>query len=374
MVAMTSAPKARRIFELDLIRGFFICVIILDHMQRWPSPFTYVTGEGRLWVTAAEGFFIISGLLIGYLRAYKQANVPLMELSKKLWKRGAMLWIWSVIITFFVVSLTVLLPGDGAMMPKLPNAEQVVSLPVYVWNVISQQYASDWIYFLRMYAVVLAITPGFLWLLRRGQWYVAALVMALAYGSTIAFGLEEAVLQWQLLFFGAAFLGWKFEAILAWFANHPKLRYTFMVSLMSATLATMTASYFFVHGWNVVEAPQGFISRDQYIDYRAILDPLFTNNPMTIWRILLAFIWFGGVLSLFHIVKRPLQRVLGWLFMEFGQYSLTAYCLQAILLGFAVTFIPISDSQYINFAVSCLLLVGFWGIMKLPLVKKVLPQ
>lgn len=371
---MTSAPKARRIFELDLIRGFFIIVIILDHMQRWPSPFLYITGEGRLWVTAAEGFFIISGLLIGYLRAYKQINAPLIDISKKLWKRAGMLWLWSVIITFIVVSLSVLLPGDGSKLPQLPDSEQVASLPVYIWNVVSQQYASDWIYFLRMYAIVLALTPGFLWLLRRGQWLVALAIMILAYSSTIAFGLTEAVLQWQLLFFGAALIGWKFEAILAWFARRPKLRYSFLVGLMSTTLATMTLSFFFVHGWPVVDSPQGFMNREQYLAIRQVIDPLFSNNPFTIWRVLLAFLWFGGILALFHVIKRPLQAALGWLLMEFGQYSLTAYCLQAILLGFAVTYIPVSESQLANFVVSSLLLVGFWGIMKIPLVKRVLPQ
>lgn len=371
---MTSVPKARRIFELDLIRGFFIIVIILDHMQRWPSPFLYITGEGRLWVTAAEGFFIISGLLIGYLRAYKEANKPLLPIAKKLWKRAGMLWVWSVLITFVVVSLSVILPGNGEMLPRLPASEQVVSLPVYIWNVVSQQYASDWIYFLRMYAIVLALTPAFLWLLRKGQWLVAVLIMALSYGATIAFGLEEATMQWQLLFFGATLLGWKFETILAWFAHRPKLRYSFLVALMSTTLATITLSFFFVHGWKVVDAPQGFMNREEYLAIRSVIDPLFTNNPMSIWRMLLAFIWFGGLLALFHIIKLPLQKAFGWLLMEFGQYSLTAYCLQALLLGFAVTLIPVSDSQATNFVVSSLLLLVFWGLMKLPLVKRVLPQ
>lgn len=371
---MTATPKARRIFELDLIRGFFIVVIILDHMQRWPSPFLYITGEGRLWVTAAEGFFIISGLLIGYLRAYKQVNVPLIELAKKLWQRAGMLWLWSIIITFVVISLTVLLPGDGALLPKPPASEFVTSLPVYIWSVVSQQYASDWIYFLRMYAIVLAVTPVFLWLLRRGYWLVALAISFSCFVAADVFNIPDPTLQWQFLFFSAALLGWKFEKILAWFAARPKLRYSFLVTLMSTTLATMVLSFFFVHGWNIVEAPQGFMDREQYLAIRDVIDPLFTNAPFTIWRVLLAFLWFGGLLSLFHIVKRPLQAAFGWLLMEFGQYSLTAYCLQALLLGFTVTLIPISESRFTNFVVSCLLLVGFWGIMKIPLVKRILPQ
>jgi hypothetical protein len=371
---MDSKPKARRIFELDLIRGFFIIVIILDHMQRWPSPFLYITGEGRLWVSAAEGFFIISGLLIGYLRAYKESYKPLISVAKKLWKRAAMLWLWSIIITFVVVSLTVLLPGDGALLPKLPPSEVVVSLPVYIWSVVSQQYANDWIYFLRMYAIVLAATPVFLWLLRKGLWSVAFLISFVGFVGADVFDIPDPALQWQFLFFGAALLGWKFEAILAWFAHRPKLRYIFLVSLMTATLATMTLSFFFVHGWKVVEAPQGFMNREDYLAIRQVIDPLFTIAPFTIWRALLAFLWFGGLLSLFHIVKRPLQAAFGWLLMEFGQYSLTAYCLQAVLLCFAVAYIPVSESLFTNFIVSCLLLVGFWGVMKIPLVKKILPQ
>ena len=371
---MTAAPKARRIFELDLIRGFFIIVIILDHMQRWPSPFTYLTGEGRLWVTAAEGFFIISGLLIGYLRAYKQVNVPLMVLAKKLWQRAGMLWLWSVIITFIVTSLLVLLPGDGSLLPKPPPADVVSSLPVYIWNVVTQQFASDWIYFLRMYAIVLAITPLFLWLLRRGYWLVALLLSLGTFLIADAYNIPDPTLQWQLLFFGAALLGWKLEAMLAWFAERPKLRYSFLVSLMVATLATMVTSFFFVHGWKVVEAPQGFMSREDYMAIRYVLDPLFTIAPFTIWRVLLAFLWFGGVLALFHIIKRPLQAGFGWLLMEFGQYSLTAYCLHALLVGFTVTMIPISDSIFTNFIVSSLLIIVFWMIMRIPLVKKILPQ
>src|SRR3989339_456486 len=97
-----SEPVKRRIHELDLLRGFFILVIIIDHLQFWPSPLTFLTGEGRLWVSAAEGFFLISGLLIGYIRGYKGRNQPLTSISKKLAYRAFMLYAWGVGITFTV--------------------------------------------------------------------------------------------------------------------------------------------------------------------------------------------------------------------------------------------------------------------------------
>src|SRR5690242_6351241 len=157
---MSTTPK-RRIFELDLLRGFFICVIILDHLQFWPSPLQYLTGQGRLWVSAAEGFFLISGLLIGYLRVYKGMKLPMRELTVLLLRRAFMLYVWGVIITFIVVARAALMPGSGALLPKFPAAEQVSSLGTYIWNVVSTTFSSDWIYFLRLYAIMLAVTPLF---------------------------------------------------------------------------------------------------------------------------------------------------------------------------------------------------------------------
>lgn len=369
-----SATQKRRIFELDLLRGFFICVIVLDHLQFWPSPLQYFTGQGRLWASAAEGFFLISGLLVGYLRAYKGASVPLKVLSKGLVSRAAMLYLWCVIITFIVVALTVILPGDGSLLPKLPDVSQVSSLPVYVANVISSSFASDWIYFLRLYAIILALTPIFLYLLRRNLWWVAALLSLGIYVISIIFDLKEAAMQWQVLFFGAALIGWKFEAILGWLRSRPRIRRAILTTLITTTLSTMALSYFMVHGWGYVESAGASLSRESYMSIRTSVDPLFSNNPMVPLRIALAFVWFTGLLALFHVIKPFLLRWLGWLLLPFGQASLTVYCLQAIVLCFIVTFIPVTSSFWLNGLLGVLVVLLFSGLLRLKLVQQVLPR
>lgn len=368
------SKASRRIFELDLLRGFFICVIILDHLQFWPSPLQYLTGQGRLWVSAAEGFFLISGLLIGYLRAYKQHDKPLRDIAIGLWKRAAMLYVWCVAITFTVVSLSVLLTNDTSLLPKFPESEVVSSLPTYVASVVTTHYASDWIYFLRLYAIILAITPLFLLLVRRNLWWLAALISLGVYGLSLGFKLEEAALQWQVLFFGAALIGWKLEAILSWLRARPQQRRLLLVSLITITLSTMALSYFMVHGWKVVESPNTAITREAYLSVRASVDPLFSNNPMVPLRIGLAFIWFGGLLALFHLMRSFLLRSLGWLLMPFGQASLSAYCLQAVLLCFVVAYIPLTNLFWLNGLIGIGVLALTLGIMKLPPVAKFLPK
>lgn len=373
---MSSNKKvpSRRIIEFDLLRGFFIIVIIVDHLQFWPSPLQYFTGQGRLWSSAAEGFFIISGLLIGYLRAYKEAHKPLLSISKKLWLRAAMLYAWCIGITFFVVAITPLLPGNGQMLPKLPDADQVTSLPVYIWNVVSTNYASDWIYFLRLYAILLAVTPLFLFLIRKKLWWVALVGSLLLYLASLTFQLQEAAFQWQILFIGAAFIGWKLEKILNWFNSRPKIKHLTYTGLIIIALTTMILSAFFVHGWGVVDSHRSNITRESYISIRSNVDPLFSNNPMVPLRIIVSFVWFFGLLALFHTLRGYLMRFLGWLLIPFGQASLTAYCLQAILLSIVVSYVSIFPSFWLNGVFACLVVIATWGLMRLKLIQDLLPK
>lgn len=371
---LVKTPK-RRIFELDLLRGFFICVIILDHLQFWPSPLQYLTGQGRLWVSAAEGFFLISGLLIGYLRAYKGAKTPLRDLSRILLSRAAMLYLWCVIITFVGFALASLMPGDGALLPKFPTTEHITTLPIYIWNVITMNQASDWIYFLRLYAIMLAVTPMFLWLLRKGHWLVALAISVGLYAISFLFGIDDPALQWQVLFFGAALIGWKFEAIMSWLRSRPRVRLGIILGLIAVTLSTMVLSYFMVHGWKIVESTTTPLSRESYVSIRGYVDPWFSNNPMMISRLVLSFVWFAGLLALFHVLRKWLLKYAGWLLLTFGQGSLTAYCLQAIALIPIVTLVPFSESNYwLNGLIGIVTILFIYILMRIPLVQKILPR
>lgn len=365
--------KPRRIDELDLLRGFFILVIVIDHFQRWPSLFTYLTGEGRLWTSAAEGFFIISGLLIGYLRGHKQRKLPFRDISKILLKRAAILYIWVVIITFIVVAVSVIFEPKDPLVPVGPNSDQVASLGTYIGQVITQTYSNDWIFFLRLYAIMLLISPIFIWLLRRGKWWIAAIVSLLLYAVSFLFERPEAALQWQVLFFGAGLIGYKLESIRSWLALHPIKKHIISASLVIFTLFTMALSYFFVLGFDSVGL-YGLRLEDYYALRTNLLDPLFENDPMMPARVLLSFIWFGGLFAIFHYARGVIMRGFDWLLMLFGQRSLSAYCLQALFFLPVQYFVFRTDSIAINTAMTVVIIVMFWGILRIPIVQKVLPK
>ena len=50
------------------MRGYLILVIVSVHLAYYPSLLGVFDGRGQLWTSEAEGFFFISGLLIGIIR------------------------------------------------------------------------------------------------------------------------------------------------------------------------------------------------------------------------------------------------------------------------------------------------------------------
>jgi hypothetical protein len=357
----------RRIYELDLLRGLFIVIIVIDHLQFWPSPLTYLTGEGRLWVSAAEGFFLISGLLIGYIRAYKNRGVPLGIITKKLLHRAAMLYVWGVGITLVLVWFTLSVP-QNPLLPTLPDATQLSSLPSLLWSIISMDYVSGWIYFLRLYAIMLAVTPLFLWMLRRQYERVIVIFMAGAY--CVSWVYPEGGLQWQVLFFGAALIGYHLETIAQWFAERPAVKRLFLGSLIAISALTMVLSYYFVHSSDTVIR---LIGQAAYDGVRQTTDLWFSSNPLAFGRILLAFLWFGGLLALFHICKGFLMRRLKWLLLPLGEHSLSVYCLQALLLPLIVVCIPIQN-YWTNGTIAVVTVLFCWAVIKYKPLSQFLPR
>lgn len=363
--------KSRRIIELDLLRGYFIVVIILDHLEFWPSPFALITGEGRLWVSAAEGFFIISGLLVGYIRGCRGATTPLKVLTSKLVRRALLLYVWGSIISLLVIAFTKYVAPNNPLLPSLPDEQYLTSWSSLVFGILTLGAFSDWIYFLRLYAVMLLVTPLFLLLLRRGvPYWAVGLISVGLYALSFLREMPDAELQWQLLFFIPALIGYKLENILDWLSAHQKARAVIMRSLIAFTLVTVTMSALVVHGSQIAQALN---LTDLHATLQATINPFFSNNPMEPGRMILSFIWFGGFLALFRVLRPWLTKWAKWLLLPFGQRSLTGYCLHALVLPPIV--VLLSPWNYLtNTLISIAVVLLMWVLIKTPLVQKILPQ
>ena len=87
-----------RDLRLDLIRGYFVFAMIIDHV-RGDSPLYLLTGGNRFFTSAAEGFILISGLVTGlvYRRIIKREGMSAGLL--KVLRRALTLYLLTVGVT-----------------------------------------------------------------------------------------------------------------------------------------------------------------------------------------------------------------------------------------------------------------------------------
>src|SRR5437660_950948 len=97
------AEKGRDL-RFDLLRGYCLMVMTIDHIggASWLYNFT---GEGRFFITAAEGFFFISGLVMGMIYMKKIKAEGIGAVVPKLLKRAGKLYLVTVGLTLFFVLL-----------------------------------------------------------------------------------------------------------------------------------------------------------------------------------------------------------------------------------------------------------------------------
>lgn len=343
---------------LDYLRGFFIVVIIIDHLWRWPSLLAVFSGEGRLWVSAAEGFVIISGLLVGYVRGHKNREQPLKSVSYKLLRRALLLYVWFVGMTLFYTVLlwhiTTVGPMPWAEINK--NQWEELLMPTFTF-----EYAHIWIHFLYMYAIFLALTPIAIWLLRTKKALLLALVVAIGfmYGKIT----ETEWMQWLPVFFIPAIAGYYLPVIQKkWTALGEPKRTRFRSALYAAAGGTLVMSIvttYVIPDFSVSIFLNDAFSKDFTIDA---------------WRILLSFIWFTALALLFNRYLAFLQKWTSWLLLPLGSRSLSAYIVHGtVILALGILFVTSTDIVY-NTLIGVIAIVTVIGLLKNPVVQKIIPR
>lgn len=352
------SPTKSRFEVLDHLRGYFIVVIIIDHLSRWPSLFSLITGKALLWVTAAEGFVAISGLLVGYVRGYKNRALPMKDVSKKLIGRGLLLYVWAVIGSIAYTAILWYVPLQGGA-PGLP-IERGDWMNLIV-QTITLEYTFVWVYFLALYAVYLAVSPIAILLLRHNKAWLLAII---SFGAlVIGWQTQSMLLQWQFLFFIPTIAGYYLDSILGWWHSiGQRRRRAITASTISLTAGTITVSVIATFWPSLL----GGISDT--------LGDAFSKDTISLWRAGMAFVWFTGFAMLFAVGHRVIKRLFGWLLSTIGTRSLTAYIVHGAVICAVSFFTVASQNIAINTALGAIAIVTVWAILKVPGINKVIPR
>lgn len=348
-----------RLETLDHLRGFFIVVIIIDHLSRYPSIFVALSGKALLWVTAAEGFVSISGLLVGYVRGYKNRNESFKAVSIKLLRRALMLYIWSLIGSIVYVAIIWYIPLPGGA-PGIPITKG--DWPTFLTEIVTMHYTWTWVYFLTLYAIFLAVAPIAVWLLRRNLSWLVALLSSLL--LIVGWMTKSEMLQWQFLFFIPSVVGFYLQNILDWWrARKRSTQIAIALTTVSATVITIATSVIFAY------YSQSFAQFASYVN-----GTLFSKDSISLLRAATAFLWFVGYIFIFYTLRGFIKKYFNWLLIPVGTHSLTAYLLHGIALCTISFFTAASDHFWLNTLLGIVAVLITLGLLKIPFVRKIIPS
>ena len=279
----------KRILALDLLRGYLLFVIFSDNIYRIPSVFDAVTGRGQLWVSAAEGFFLVSGLLVG----------KLCFSPKKLLFRAGKLYVISIVLTGLFTLWGQHLPIEKIKDGLWAGKDLMEIFP----RILTLKYVYGFADFLSFYCVYLVLAPIALFFLRRRKWW-----LVLVASFVFWFRNANQFFAWQILFFIGVVTGFHFKNVENFIRRYKKIIY-----IVSA-VTILTSFQIVFRGW---------------------LDPipsLFDKNTIGIGRLILSLIWFAAFYNFFKDYERIIDKVTGGVFLTLGKKSLLVYCLQAVIV------------------------------------------
>jgi len=346
---MLTEPKRERILALDLLRGYFLVVILIDHLGFFPGPLELLTGRGTLWASAAEGFFLISGLLVGYVYAPRLVR-GFWAVAKKLWRRAAMLYVGAVgltwLFTFWGQFVTPAYVSSG-VWTQPPIGE-------YLYETVTLQYVYGWADFLQYYAVFMVLAPLALWLCSRSYAWVllaASLVVWWVGGA----GYFTA---WQLLFMIGICVGYYLPRLQRWFGGLRAVkRRRIIATFVAATIATMAFSalasrlsvYFVETYGGFTTLPQWFQSVVRWLyDVRNDLRPLVNKEALGPLRLAAALLWFTGFYFVFRRYEAVIERQTRGVLRVFGQNSLLVYITQSFVVFAALAYLGKDHSMVVG--------------------------
>lgn len=361
---LAKPAASRRIVAFDIIRGIFLLVILINHIELYPSGFDYFTGRGRLLVSAAEGFFFMSGLLVGLVYKRRLA-LGAKFIFKKMWTRAAELYAGSVILTLLFTYAAIHLNHPSIKYGLAP-------LPIDWGHTLKEtllmRYGFGWADFLDRFAILMLMAPLGFYLLAAKRWKLlvgASLLMWIFRGQSFT-------LSWQLIFFGGMAIGYHwYELSGKWQQVGLTKRRLIKRSVVWLTAITFALSYASVYILSVLnEKITGLpawlhsvtLSWNSANAWVWLYAQKWTVGPL---RIVLFLLWFTFLFMWVQRHQQPIQRLTRGLVELVGSNSFFVYVTESFIVFIFKLFIPPGTTFVENFLITAASMASLIGVVLL---------
>lgn len=359
------------------MRGFFLIAIINDHIYYFPNLLDWWGMRGQMLVSTAEGFFLVSGVVLGVVRGAKLVDAPFRDVAKIVLKRALQLYItYIVLVIAFTLIVWYIYPDEPRVKWGAMGDHNWWKL---LWETITFQYIYGWADYLRFYAIYIALSPFALWLLRRGLWYIVLLVSALVWlAFTPDFRYMEwtqvEILQpitWQIIFFTGLVIGFLWPTISAWCTKRRKV----LTRYVAIPFVAIAAALFFWNAFAVFAVD--FISNPWTHQLHEAATNLNKNEflkvQMPVVRFALFLIWFWAWFLVIEWLQKPVIKYTGWLLIPFGTNSLYVYTLHAVVIFFIHIYFSPQTPIY-NFMITAGTVALIYLAIRTKFLMKIIPR
>ncbi len=363
----------KRDLRLDLMRGFAVMVMVVDHFGG--SSWLYlVTGGNAFFTSGAEAFVLISGMVVGMVYGAIALRDGLRSAMVKALKRALTLYKLTIVLTLGFAIISELLNLPWASGYTIGNPFE------FVFNVIilhQTYYLAD---IPLLYTILMALAPIGLWLLCKHHTKILLIGSFLLWLGFQIVNANQIIIwptigsttfhpaSWQLIFFWAMAAGYHRDAIFKKLSGIPRWPYfviatalfVALVHLYSTDLKTLERLY-------------------PGVDINAIATTLFNKSTVAPGRIVATVIVFQFVYVLLSRFWVPLYAIFGWILSPLGQNSLYSYTMHVVIIGGFYMLLPhlpghLTERGTINTMLQLGVLVVLWWLIRRQFAFDIVPR
>ncbi|MCF7969789.1 MAG: OpgC domain-containing protein [Methylococcaceae bacterium] len=371
-----------RDLRLDFLRGLIMLVVISVHIEYF-SLFSMFAWERIGYVSSAEGFVALSGIVLGIVYKRRLHREGFKSCAIKLWQRSFQLY---RINLFIILSIPVLgtIPGiniyevshwqNWSLYPPVTASWQEILQQALLLRIGPHQFQV-----IGLYVVLMALAPLVLFCLQRQKTLLLIVMSCLLYGLNhklhlriTGAGFERGFpsLTWQLLFVNGMAVGYHHEKVLGYLIDRKN-----KILILIAGLICLAFLILNLNKPSVIFWPWQTLSLIDPVYLQEIYRIWFQKNNLGLGRIInniALFIVLYYALSHYWL---PINKALGWLLIPLGQASLYVFILHVyFIILVSNTPLPGYHNFFINTGIHLATILIIWAMVKYRVLFKLIPS
>ena len=387
-----------RDLRIDLFRGFIILAVVVTHIEV-AGPLSYVTLHAIGAITGAEMFVFLSGLVLGMVYPLGVRKFGELKAATGALRRAGKQYVVTLVVILIVFALGFIpflgtdaittftdrgtgtngLGAEGRTYDLYPNGDRLLDYPPpwYAIRQFLQLEMGPWPFNIMGLFVVLSLAiPAAMWLIRRRMWWVVLAVSWALYlwrsfvpdapALPSQFEAVFPLFLWQVLFTHGLVAGYYRRQITKALTSLPGRIITGVaVVAYAGVLVYLWAGY--TYGFEPTPFPADF--------YESLYGTAYQRVDMQWGRLLDVVLVVICVYAILTVFWKPINAVIGWLWIPLGQASLYVFVWQ-VFFALAVASIPGLDrtNVLIGTAIHAGLIMLVWFMVKKKFLFKVIPR